>query len=70
MHIVLDRGHGIDTPGKRSPIWKNDTQLIEWEFNQRVIDKVACAKSAHVHLRDLPKKKRGHSSQCKKILIQ
>jgi len=25
--VILDNGHGIDTPGKRSPIWSNNTQL-------------------------------------------
>lgn len=32
--ILLDAGHGIDTPGKRSPIWDDYEQLFEWEFNR------------------------------------
>ena len=36
--VILDAGHGIDTPGKRSPIWSNNTQLFEWKFNRDVVD--------------------------------
>lgn len=39
--VLLDAGHGIDTPGKRSPIWKDGTQLFEWEFNRYVVDKIS-----------------------------
>ena len=39
--IIIDRGHGIDTPGKRSPIWKDGTQLFEWEFNNDVATRIA-----------------------------
>lgn len=39
--IIIDRGHGIDTPGKRSPIWKDGTQLLEWEFNNYVATRIA-----------------------------
>jgi N-acetylmuramoyl-L-alanine amidase len=35
--VILDAGHGIDTPGKRSPVWKDGTQLFEWEFNRAVV---------------------------------
>lgn len=38
MVIILDNGHGIDTPGKRSPIWKTGQQLIEWKFNREIVD--------------------------------
>lgn len=34
--IILDPGHGYDTPGKRSPIWSDGSQLFEWKFNRRV----------------------------------
>ena len=27
--IILDNGHGNDTPGKRSPLWQDGSQLIE-----------------------------------------
>ena len=36
--VILDAGHGIDTPGKRSPIWSNNTQLFEWKFNRNIVD--------------------------------
>ena len=36
--VILDNGHGIDTPGKRSPVWSNNTQLFEWKFNRDVVD--------------------------------
>lgn len=39
--IIIDRGHGIDTPGKRSPIWADGTQLFEWEFNNDVATRIA-----------------------------
>lgn len=36
--VILDAGHGIDTPGKRSPVWSNGTQLFEWKFNRNIVD--------------------------------
>ena len=30
--IILDAGHGKETPGKRSP----DGTLLEWEFNRKL----------------------------------
>lgn len=36
--VILDNGHGIDTPGKRSPAWSNGTQLFEWRFNRNIVD--------------------------------
>lgn len=36
MHIILDAGHGIDTAGKRSPVWPDGSQLFEYEFNSDV----------------------------------
>jgi len=44
---ILDNGHGgiIDgvyqTPGKRSPIWSDGTQLFEGEFNRAIVDRIA-----------------------------
>lgn len=38
--VILDAGHGINTPGKRSPKWKDGTQLFEWEFNRTIVDKL------------------------------
>lgn len=39
--IIIDRGHGENTPGKRSPIWKDGKQLLEWEFNNDVATRIA-----------------------------
>lgn len=36
MLVVLDNGHGNNTPGKRSPVWDDGTQLYEWSFNRRL----------------------------------
>lgn len=40
MLFILDNGHGNNTPGKRSPIWKDGTQLFEWEFNRKVVKEI------------------------------
>lgn len=37
LHIILDGGHGFETPGKRSP----DGSLRENEFNDAVVNKLA-----------------------------
>ena len=37
MMILLDNGHGCDTPGKRSPVWPDGRQLLEWEFNRDIV---------------------------------
>ena len=34
--ILIDNGHGIDTPGKRSPQWPDGSQLLEWEFTRDI----------------------------------
>ena len=39
--LFLDAGHGSDTSGKRSPIWEDDSQLFEWEFNKDVVERIA-----------------------------
>lgn len=36
MKILLDNGHGVDTPGKRSPLWSNGTQLFEWSWTREI----------------------------------
>lgn len=41
LHILLDNGHGSDTDGKRSPIWKDGTQLFEYEFNRAIVKGIA-----------------------------
>lgn len=39
--VILDAGHGVETPGKRSPIWKDGTQLLEYEFNRDIVRRIA-----------------------------
>jgi len=39
--ILLDNGHGVDTPGKRSPIWSDGSQLFEFEFNRDIVKRIA-----------------------------
>lgn len=34
MRILIDNGHGLDTPGKRSPVWPTIGQLIEWQYTR------------------------------------
>lgn len=36
MKILIDNGHGKDTAGKRSPVWENKTQLLEWEYTREI----------------------------------
>ena len=38
--ILLDNGHGSDTPGKRSPIWSDGSQLFEYEFNRDIVKRI------------------------------
>lgn len=37
MIVLLDNGHGKDTRGKRSPLWPDGSQLLEWEFNRDIV---------------------------------
>lgn len=39
MKIILDSGHGVDTPGKRSPIYAG-YQFFEWEFNRDIVNRI------------------------------
>lgn len=39
--IILDNGHGNNTPGKRSPKWEDGTQLFEYEFNRDIVKRIA-----------------------------
>ena len=41
MLVLLDNGHGYDTPGKRSPVLPDGRQLLEWEFNRKVVKKIS-----------------------------
>lgn len=39
--VILDAGHGQETDGKRSPIWEDGKQLLEWEFNRDIVKRIA-----------------------------
>ena len=41
LQVILDNGHGRETPGKRSPAWYGMEQLMEWEFNRSSVERVA-----------------------------
>lgn len=34
--VLLDNGHGKETPGKRSPKWTDLPQIFEWEYNRLI----------------------------------
>lgn len=38
--FLLDNGHGQDTPGKRSPVWPDGSQLFEWSFNRDMVARI------------------------------
>jgi N-acetylmuramoyl-L-alanine amidase len=38
--IILDPGHGKETPGKRSPVWEDGRQLFEYEFNRDIARRI------------------------------
>lgn len=38
---ILDNGHGKETRGKRSPVWPDGSQLLEWEFNRYIVWRLA-----------------------------
>jgi N-acetylmuramoyl-L-alanine amidase len=40
MIVILDNGHGYQTPGKRSPIWSDGRQLVEYEFNRDIVSRI------------------------------
>lgn len=39
-HYLIDPGHGVDTPGKRSPEWGDLPQLFEYEFNRDIASRL------------------------------
>lgn len=39
--IILDNGHGKNTPGKRSPVWYDGSQLLEYEFNRDIVSRLS-----------------------------
>ena len=44
--VMLDNGHGKETAGKRSPVWKDGAQLFEYEFNRDIVRRIAKQLSA------------------------
>ncbi len=40
LYVILDNGHGNNTPGKRSPVWEDGSQLFEWEFNRDIVNRI------------------------------
>jgi N-acetylmuramoyl-L-alanine amidase len=48
---ILDNGHGNNTPGKRSPVWSDGSQLFEWEFNRDIVDRIAYTLSCRNDIR-------------------
>ena len=41
MRILIDNGHGIETPGKRSPVWPDKSQLLEYKYAREIAQLVA-----------------------------
>ena len=41
MLVILDNGHGVNTPGKRSPKLSDGRIFYEWEFNRKVVKRIA-----------------------------
>lgn len=37
MKVLLDNGHGWDTSGKCSPVWRDKTQLLEWKWTREIV---------------------------------
>lgn len=40
MKVLIDNGHGENTPGKRSPKWKDGSQLLEWMYVREIANEV------------------------------
>jgi N-acetylmuramoyl-L-alanine amidase len=40
MKILIDNGHGVNTPGKRSPLWADGSQLFEWKYTREIARRV------------------------------
>ena len=40
MRALLNPGHGMNTKGKRSPVWEDGSQLFEWEFTRDVCRRI------------------------------
>lgn len=40
MKFLIDNGHGEETPGKRSPVWADGSQLLEWKYTREIASEV------------------------------
>lgn len=38
--VILDNGHGVTTPGKRSPQWTDGKQLFEWSYCREIVTRI------------------------------
>ena len=36
LYVLLDNGHGKNTPGKRSPLLQDGSRLYEWEYCREI----------------------------------
>ena len=48
LYVLLDNGHGKNTPGKHSPILEDGTRFYEWEWCRHIVD------SMYERLKDSP----------------
>lgn len=46
MRILLDNGHGINTPGKKSPVWPDGSSLSEWRYTRELTLRIETALKA------------------------
>ena len=46
MKVLIDNGHGENTPGKRSP----DGRLREWAYSREIADMVVVGSVSYTHL--------------------
>lgn len=40
IKVLLDNGHGENTPGKRSPKRADGSQLLEWQYAREIASEV------------------------------
>ena len=38
--IILDNGHGCNTPGKRSPVWEDGSYLQAWKYCRAIVQRI------------------------------
>jgi N-acetylmuramoyl-L-alanine amidase len=47
MRVLLDNGHGINTPGKKSPVWPDGSMLSEWRYTRELTTRIEAALKEH-----------------------